>query len=103
MNDAIETAAGDDPRLITEPGLSARVGAIVEAVIEGLGYRLVRVRVTGSDGCTVQVMAERAGGTMTIEDWEVFSRALSAVLGAADPVDRVYRLEMSSPGIDRPL
>jgi ribosome maturation factor RimP len=103
MNDATETAAGDDPRLITEPGLSARVAAIVEPVIEGLGYRLVRVRVSGSDGCTVQVMAERADGTMNIEDCEVCSRALSPVLDAADPVDRAYRLEMSSPGIDRPL
>ncbi len=103
MNDAIETAAGDDPRLITEPGLSARVAAIVEPVIAGLGYRLVRVRVSGSDGCTVQVMAERADGTMNIEDCEVCSRALSPVLDATDPVDRAYRLEMSSPGIDRPL
>ena len=59
MNDAIETAAGAEPRLIIEPGLSARVAAIVEPVLEGLGYRLVRVRVSGSDGCTVQVMAER--------------------------------------------
>src|SRR5207244_3963800 len=56
-----------------------------------------------SDGCTVQVMAERADGTMTIEDCEICSRALSPVLDAADPVDRAYRLEMSSPGIDRPL
>src|SRR6478752_4438328 len=103
MNDAIETAAGDDPRLITEPGLSARVAAIVEPVIAGLGYRLVRVRVSGSDGCTVQVMAERPDGTMTIEDCEICSRALSPVLDAADPVPSAYRLEMSSPGIDRPL
>ena len=85
----------------TGPG--ARVAAIVEPVLEGLGYRLVRVRVSGSDGCTVQVMAERPDGTMTIEDCEICSRALSPVLDAADPVDRAYRLEMSSPGIDRPL
>ena len=103
MNDTIETAPGAEPRLIIEPGLSARVAAIVEPVIEGLGYRLVRVRVSGSDGCTVQVMAERPDGTMTIEDCEVCSRALSPVLDVADPVDRAYRLEMSSPGIDRPL
>ena len=103
MNETVETAPGAEPRLIVEPGLSARVAAIVEPVIEGLGYRLVRVRVSGSDGCTVQVMAERADGTMTIEDCEVCSRALSPVLDAADPVDRAYRLEMSSPGIDRPL
>src|SRR5215204_3135497 len=103
MNDTTETAPGADPRLIIEPGLSARVAAIVEPVLEGLGYRLVRVRVSGSDGCTVQVMAERHDGTMTIEDCEVCSRALSPVLDVADPVDRAYRLEVSSPGIDRPL
>jgi ribosome maturation factor RimP len=103
MIETVETASGADPRLIVEPGLSARVAGIVEPVIEGLGYRLVRVRVSGSDGCTVQVMAERADGTMTIEDCEICSRALSPVLDADDPVDRAYRLEMSSPGIDRPL
>jgi len=103
MNDLTDTATGAEPRLIVEPGLSARVAAIVEPVIEGLGYRLVRVRVTGADGCTVQVMAERSDGSMTIEDCESCSRALSPVLDTADPVDRAYRLEMSSPGIDRPL
>jgi ribosome maturation factor RimP len=103
MIETVETAPGADPRLIIEPGLSARIAGIVEPVIEGLGYRLVRVRVSGSDGCTVQVMAERADGTMTIEDCEICSRALSPVLDADDPVDRAYRLEMSSPGIDRPL
>src|SRR5882757_1367330 len=103
MIETVETTPGADPRLIIEPGLSARVAGIVEPVIEGLGYRLVRVRVSGSDGCTVQVMAERADGTMTIDDCEICSRALSPVLDADDPVDRAYRLEMSSPGIDRPL
>ena len=103
MIETVETTPGADPRLIIEPGLSARVASIVEPVIEGLGYRLVRVRVSGSDGCTVQVMAERADGTMTIDDCEICSRALSPVLDADDPMDRAYRLEMSSPGIDRPL
>jgi ribosome maturation factor RimP len=103
MNDTTETAPGAEPRLIIEPGLSARVAAIVDPVLDGLGYRLLRVRISGSDGCTVQVMAERPDGTMTIEDCEVCSRALSPVLDVADPVDRAYRLEMSSPGIDRPL
>src|SRR5713226_9325832 len=103
MTEAVETAPGADPRLIVEPGLSARVAGIVEPVIEGLNYRLVRVRVSGSDGCTVQVLAERPDGTMTIEDCEICSRALSPVLDAADPIDRAYRLEISSPGIDRPL
>src|ERR1700754_3379230 len=103
MNEPNDTATAAEPRLIVEPGLSARVAAIVEPVIEGLGYRLVRVRVTGADGCTVQVMAEKADGTMLVEDCEACSRALSPVLDTADPIDRAYRLELSSPGIDRPL
>ena len=92
-----------EPRLIAETGTAARVAAIAEPVLEGLGYRLVRVRVSGADGCTVQVMAERPDGTMKVEDCEAASRALSPVLDAADPIDRAYRLEISSPGIDRPL
>ena len=92
-----------EPRLIVEPGLPARVAAIAEPVIESLGYRLVRVRVSGSDGCTVQIMAERPDGSMMVEDCETISRALSPVLDAADPIERAYRLEISSPGIDRPL
>jgi ribosome maturation factor RimP len=103
MTEAIETTQGAEKRLIVEPGLAARVAAIVEPLLESMSYRLVRVHVSGSDGCTVQVMAERPDGTMTIEDCEICSRALSPVLDAADPVDRAYRLEMSSPGIDRPL
>src|SRR5499433_238474 len=96
-------AASSEPRLIVEPGLRARVATIVEPVIEQLGYRLVRVRVSGGEGCTVQIMAERPDGTMTVEDCEAVSRALSPVLDVADPIERAYRLEISSPGIDRPL
>ena len=92
-----------EPRLIVEPGLPARVAAIAEPVVESLGYRLVRVKVSASEGCTVQIMAEQPDGSMTVEDCEVVSRALSPVLDVADPVDRAYRLEVSSPGIDRPL
>lgn len=99
----IETTRIADPRLINEPGLAARVAAIVEPVVETMGFRLVRVRITGTEGCTVQIMAERPDGTLTIDDCEELSRALSPVLDVADPVDRAYRLEISSPGMDRPL
>ena len=91
------------PRLIIEQGVAARVAAIAAPVLAGLGYRLVRVRVSGSAGCTVQIMAERPDGTMAIEDCEAASRALSPVLDVDDPIERAYRLEISSPGIDRPL
>jgi ribosome maturation factor RimP len=102
---AVETATQNEtePRLIVEPGLSARVASIAEPVIEALGYRLVRVKVSGADGCTVQIMAERPDGTMAVEDCEAVSRALSPVLDLVDPIERAYRLEISSPGIDRPL
>jgi ribosome maturation factor RimP len=93
----------EEKRLITEPGRAARVAALAEPVLAGLGYRLVRVRISGLAGCTVQIMAERPDGTMAIEDCETVSRALSPVLEAADPIEGAYRLEISSPGIDRPL
>ena len=89
--------------LITETGVAARVASAVEPVAEDLGFRLVRVKVTPQNGCTVQVMAERPDGTMSVEDCEALSRALSPVLDLEDPVPQAYRLEVSSPGIDRPL
>jgi ribosome maturation factor RimP len=103
MGATIEALDTSEPRLIVEPGLAARVAAIVEPVLVQLNFRLVRVRISGFAGCTVQIMAERPDATMTIEDCELVSRALSPVLDVADPIDRAYRLEVSSPGIDRPL
>jgi hypothetical protein len=90
-------------RVVRETGLAARVAAIVEPAIEGLGYRLVRVKISGQNGCTVQIMAERPDGTFTIEDCEAVSRDVSPVLDVDDPVKTAYHLEVSSPGIDRPL
>ena len=104
MTQAIDTLrANSDPRLIVEQGVAARVAAIVEPVLIASGYHLVRVKVSGLDGCTVQIMAERPDGTMKVEDCEIVSRALSPVLDVSDPIDRAYRLEVSSPGMDRPL
>jgi ribosome maturation factor RimP len=92
-----------EPRLIIVPGLPARVAAIAEPVIESLGYRLVRVKVSSAEEATVQIMAERPDGTMTVEDCETISRTLSPLLDENDPIEKAYRLEISSPGIDRPL
>lgn len=105
MNDssATDTDLLHEPRLIKESGIDARLAAIIEPTLEGLGYRLVRVHVSGRDGCTVQIMAERPDGTFTIEDCETASRDLSPVLDVEDPIRGGYRLELSSPGIDRPL
>jgi len=88
MNESPNAHASTERRLIAETGTAARVAAIAAPVLEELGYRLVRVLVSGTDGCTVQVMAERSDGSMQIEDCEAASRALSPVLDAADPIDR---------------
>lgn len=93
-----------EPRLVTESGLAARVANIAAPVLTDLGLRLVRVRMSGaSQGRIVQIMAERPDGTMTVDDCEEVSKALSPVLDLEDPVSEPYRLEISSPGIDRPL
>ncbi|MCA0406060.1 MAG: ribosome maturation factor RimP [Proteobacteria bacterium] len=93
----------EEPRLITENGVAQRVGRIVDGQVRALGYRLVRVKVSGLNGCTVQIMAERPDGTFTIDDCEALSRAISPLLEVEDPISAAYHLEISSPGIDRPL
>jgi ribosome maturation factor RimP len=101
--DFVDTDLLAEPRLVVEPGVAARVSAIAGPVLQGMGYRLVRIKISGESGCTVQIMAERPDGSMQIEDCEAISKALSPVLDVADPIERGYRLEISSPGIDRPL
>jgi ribosome maturation factor RimP len=93
----------DEPRLVDETGIAARIAHIAAPVLQGLGYRLVRVKLGAQHGTNVQIMAERSNGTMSIEDCETASQALSPVLDLEDPLAQEYRLEMSSPGIDRPL
>jgi ribosome maturation factor RimP len=77
-----------------------RVAKLVEPVLEGLGFRLVRVKISGP---ALQIMAERPDGRFSIEDCERASRAISPVLDLEDPIQGRYHLELSSPGIDRPL
>ena len=92
-----------EKRLVRESGVAARVVQVIEGPVQGLGFRLVRVKVTNTNGCTVQIMAERPDGTFSIDDCEAVSRAISPVLDVDDPVGTAYNLEISSPGIDRPL
>lgn len=92
-----------DKRFFRETGVAARVATIVEPALEDLGYRLVRTKLSGQDGNTLQIMAERPDGTITVEDCEAISRAISPLLDVEEPVPGAYRLEISSPGIDRPL
>ncbi|MEO6381141.1 MAG: ribosome maturation factor RimP, partial [Nitrobacter sp.] len=66
----------DEPRLVIDPGVAARVSSVVAPVLQGMGYRLVRIRISGDIGCIVQIMAERPDGSMQIEDCEAISKAL---------------------------
>lgn len=93
----------DEPRLIEETGPALRIGKIAEPVLGDFGLRLVRVKVSAANGATVQVMAERPDGTMTIEDCERASEMLSPTFDVEDIMHGAWRLEVSSPGIDRPL
>lgn len=92
-----------DERLTRETGLAARVAGIIEPALAALGFDLVRVKISGQNGCTVQVMAERPDGTMGVEDCEAVSKTISPLLDVEDPISGEYHLEVSSPGIDRPL
>jgi ribosome maturation factor RimP len=98
MNDTVI-----EPRLIVETGIDARVAQIIEPAIMELGYQLVRVKLSNQNGLTLQIMAERPDGTMTVNDCEAISMAISPVLDVEDPIDKQYNLEISSPGIDRPM
>ena len=97
------SSGASDARFIGETGLAAQVAAITEPVLQDLGFRLVRVLLSARDGNTVQIMAERADGMLSVEECAIISRRLSPVLDAHDPIAGHYTLEVSSPGIDRPL
>jgi ribosome maturation factor RimP len=93
----------DEARLIDDSGLARRIARIAEPALRDLGLRVVRVKVSATQGATVQIMAERPDGTMSIDDCERASQALSPVFDLEEPMSQAYRLEISSPGIDRPL
>ncbi len=80
----------EDDRIIRDSGIDAKIAAIVRLCSMRIGYRLVRVRLTGQNGLTLQIMAERPDGSMTVEDCEAVSRALSPVLDVEDPIDKAY-------------
>ncbi|WP_147180376.1 ribosome maturation factor RimP [Ciceribacter naphthalenivorans] len=97
------TPQAGEVRIIVETGLDRRIAEIIEPVLVAMGYKLVRARLMNQNGLTLQVMAEKNDGTMTVVDCEEVSMAISPVLDVEDPVDKAYHLEVSSPGIDRPM
>ena len=97
----------DTDFLVAKTPAEARLVELLSPSAEGMGYDIVRLRLMGSGGrdapVTLQVMAEKPDGTMEIDDCAELSHTLSAVLDVEDPIDKEYSLEVSSPGIDRPL
>ncbi|MFM9161519.1 MAG: ribosome maturation factor RimP, partial [Methylocystis sp.] len=98
----LNEAALDEARLIAETGIAARVAHLIDPVLKQLGFRLVRARLLQQNGPILQIMAERPDGTITIEDCEEISQAVSPELDVSDLITSEYRLEISSPGVDRP-
>lgn len=92
-----------DKRYLRESGVEGQVADLVEPALADLGFRLVRIRIMGREEQTLQVMAERGDGTLTIDECAEISRQLSPLLDVHDPISGKYNLEVSSPGIDRPL
>ena len=92
-----------DERFVRETGPAGAIADLVLPVLEEFGLDLVRVRITGQDGTTVQVMIERPEGTVSVDDCAAVSRRLSPLLDAYDPMPGGYNLEVSSPGMNRPL
>jgi ribosome maturation factor RimP len=93
----------DEARLIGDAGLAQRIARTAEPVLRDLGLRIVRVKVSAAQAPIVQIMAERPDGSMSIDDCERASQALSPVFDLEEPMSQAYRLEISSPGIDRVL
>jgi ribosome maturation factor RimP len=89
--------------LIAKTAIDRRLAAIVSPVIEGMGFELVRIRLMGGKTRVLQIMADRPEGGIDVDDCAEISTTVSAVLDVEDPIEDAYVLEVSSPGIDRPL
>ena len=89
--------------LIAKTAIDRRLAAIVGPAIEGLGFELVRIRLQGGKTRILQIMADRPDGGIEVDDCAKISTAVSAILDVEDPIEDNYVLEVSSPGIDRPL
>ncbi len=89
--------------LIAKASIDRRLAEIIGPVLEDMGFELVRVRLMGGKSATLQIMAERRDGGIEVDECAEISTAVSATLDVEDPIEDAYTLEVSSPGIDRPL
>lgn len=102
MSRALERASSGLAK--TSEGKAAEVERLIAPTVEAMGYDIVRVLLSGGDRLRLQIMAERrADGGMNVDDCAEVSRAVAAILDVEDPIDSTYTLEVSSPGLDRPL
>ena len=91
------------PAMLKSMANLSELQSLIEPVAQSLGFSIVRVRLSAAHHPVLQVMAERADGSMEVEDCARLSRAISALFEEVDPIESEYSLEVSSPGIDRPL
>jgi ribosome maturation factor RimP len=103
LSDGADRSRAPAERFVRETGPAEEIAALVEPVLADMGFRLVRILVSRRDGGTIQIMADKAGGTINVDDCATISRRLSPLLDAHDPIEGRYFLEVSSPGIDRIL
>ncbi|MCH2076714.1 MAG: ribosome maturation factor RimP [Rhodobacteraceae bacterium] len=89
--------------MIAKAAMDRRIREIIEPTIEGMGFELVRIRLQGGNNPILQIMAQKPDGTIEVDDCADISNAVSAVMDVEDPILDAYTLEVSSPGIDRPL
>ncbi len=89
--------------LIAKAAIDRKLADIVAPVIEDMGFELVRLRLMGGKTHTLQIMAERPGGGIEVDECAQISNAVSAILDVEDPLADSYTLEVGSPGVDRPL
>lgn len=89
--------------LVAKTAIDRRLAGIVTPVIEDMGFELVRIRLMGGETPTLQIMADRPEGGISVDDCGEISIAVSATLDVEDPLEGAYHLEVSSPGLDRPL
>lgn len=88
---------------MTNTPLGQSIENLIEPTLNHMGFEIVRVAISGAKSLTVQVMAERPDGTLSIDDCEEISKTVSTLLDVEDLIEDAYRLEVSSPGLDRPL
>jgi ribosome maturation factor RimP len=91
------------PDLIAKSAVDRRIAGLIDPVLADMGFELVRIRVMGGHTPTLQIMAQKPDGTIEVDDCATISTAVSALLDVEDPISEAYTLEVSSPGIDRPL